>query len=1781
MNTSDGKEKFALEIDLKGFERDINTANNAFNSLGDTAEQEGKRIDNTFSSLGRKVAGAFAVGSLVEFERKIIGVRSEMESLQISFETLAGKQVGRQLYNDIKQFAAVTPMLMGDLSKGAQTLLGFGIEAEKVMPILRQIGDISMGDAQRFNSLSLAFAQMSSTGKLMGQDLLQMINAGFNPLTIIAEKTGKNMADLKDEMSKGKISVEMVEDAFRSATSEGGKFNGMLEKQGKGMKGAIAQMEGAFENAMNGFGDQQEGMLVDGIHLITEAINHYEELGKVILTVAAAYGSWKGAQMLIVAYQNTIAKQTAAVEAQRVASLQAIANEYTAEAASENTNTAATQANTAAKEGNMSAIDAEVLAIENELRAKLAVAEANYNEATSQAAAAALKADAAKDAVKAAEEVYQSTLKSGNGEAIEAADIELNTAARNANSAETELQAARKEVATAATAKEAAATRLSSFQTQVDTANKQANTAATGIWAAVTRSATAALNGLKAAMAANPFGLALVAVTSIIGLLSLFRDETEGATDALGKLRDAVMEDTSKLNTYRAILDTVDKKSRQYTDAMNKYNAVASEYHTSLLTENDTLEEQRRKYEELTAAIKSNAAQKLLAEAASKADEDSMKAEKDAMDELVKAAEEASYTVIEEGAVYAGDKIITAYTTVEKASKNIREITTATWNAISQNIMEHSRDFTAAANQGETAYKKAIDNQVAEIEKMLKALGVTDKELTEFHNSLHDYVQASADGFQTAYRELDRSEAQLNGIAAAAVNAKDVTNDAIDQMNYEQLQDELIKVQKEIDNINNKPADVQVKDTRLKELRDLLVQINGLIPKQLTEGSDSALEARLKKLKDDRDALVYGSTEWKAKNAEISTLSNTINSHKKNYAENAQKSENSANSAAHKAAEYKKKQQEYLDLQKELADEREKNEFDLWAQTEQATIDTMRDGTEKTLRQIELDFAQRKEELRQQYKELRRQKFEEDKRLWEANPANKNTPFSGKIEDSKYDPTEAEAKKFEELGNAAHQYYLNQLKDARDNDLQAMRDYLKEYGTYQQKKLAIAEEYANKIRNAQSEGEKLTLEKQQQAEIQKVEIEALKQDIDWKGLLGDFGGMFEEQLKPTLDKLKAYTESDEFKQADINDQKTVYDLINQLQEKTSDGWSGMFRDLGSAVQKVKDAELEQEAAKQKSIKADEEYAEAVKRNTVLGKNGNYVDDSNGEVAAAFSRAQEAANELTESQTKLTNAQNEASDAASRVRNNMDNLVNGLQQLGSGSMSGVLSGANSIASIFGDKNFSGTLGKELAAGATKVFGKAVGDALGGPMGGDIVEGVFALLDLFKDGIENLFSNLIDTVLGAVNGLLKTALSLDVPKAIGLSLRDGLENITNTLVKGLSFGTLDGINWSGSNAKEVAETTNRLTDANERLKVSIDGLKDEISASVGVNSIKSADEAVNAQKQLIENQREILKAQQGYHSAHHSNAYYWNLGYDMQGQINSWLAEYARKNGTSASTVGSDWGSFAKLSPEEMDYLRKHDAVLWQTLTEIGKYDKSEYFDAFADLAGSVEEITSTLYESLTTTTKENVFEDFLNNLYDLADGSEDVFDNIAENWQKMQNRMAVNNLVGAKFQQNLESWYEDLAKANEAKTNGEFTDAEYKKRLDALKAQYDDYAQKAKNDIDALREAGIIASVGDTDESTDQSSTKKGFATASQDSVDELNGRLSGLMMIEEQSRGILETSATDIAAIREYQGQSISIAQEIRNLAVLMVSHLEDISKYTKHLIQIDETVQYFRTKIN
>lgn len=299
------------------------TANNQdfINKMGQVKD-EIQQTSNIASKVGGAIGAAFSIAALAGFAKQVVNVRGEIQALETSFKVLAGAK-GGPLFEEIRRFAVETPIGMQELAKSAQTLLSFNIEAERVMPLLRQIGDISMGDAQKMQSLTLAFAQMSSTGKLMGQDLLQMINAGFNPLSVISEQTGKSIGQLKEEMAAGAISAEMIADAFAAAAGEGGKFHGMLEQQSKDIKGMISNLEGAFEDMLNGIGEKSEGVIVGGLNVATNLVQNYEKVGKVLMDVIVAYGAYKAAVILLSAvenarYQATLAQMAGLTKMQAV-----------------------------------------------------------------------------------------------------------------------------------------------------------------------------------------------------------------------------------------------------------------------------------------------------------------------------------------------------------------------------------------------------------------------------------------------------------------------------------------------------------------------------------------------------------------------------------------------------------------------------------------------------------------------------------------------------------------------------------------------------------------------------------------------------------------------------------------------------------------------------------------------------------------------------------------------------------------------------------------------------------------------------------------------------------------------------------------------------------------------------------------------------------------------------------------------------------------------------------------------------------------------------------------------------------------------------------------------------------------------------------------------------------------------------------------------------------------------------------------------------------------------
>lgn len=271
-------------------------------------KNDGKQVVEVNNGIAISWKKALAViggaGVLKALGSEIIRVRGEFQSMQTTIETMVGKDVAGKLMPQIKELAKISPLAMTDMVGAEKMMLGFNIQAEDTIKYLKALSDISMGESGKFNSLTLAFSQMSATGKLMGQDLNQMINAGFNPLQTISEKTGKSIATLKDEMSKGAISAEMVQQAFIDATSAGGKFYNMSENASQTINGQMSMMQDAWDSVFNELGTKSEGVIMDGIQMTTSLIENYETVGKVLTGLVVTYGTYRTAVMLVAAAES-------------------------------------------------------------------------------------------------------------------------------------------------------------------------------------------------------------------------------------------------------------------------------------------------------------------------------------------------------------------------------------------------------------------------------------------------------------------------------------------------------------------------------------------------------------------------------------------------------------------------------------------------------------------------------------------------------------------------------------------------------------------------------------------------------------------------------------------------------------------------------------------------------------------------------------------------------------------------------------------------------------------------------------------------------------------------------------------------------------------------------------------------------------------------------------------------------------------------------------------------------------------------------------------------------------------------------------------------------------------------------------------------------------------------------------------------------------------------------------------------------------------------------------
>ena len=783
----------------------------------------------------------------------------------------------------------------------------------------------------------------------------------------------------------------------------------------------------------------------------------------------------------------------------------------------------------------------------------------------------------------------------------------------------------------------------------------------------------------------------------------------------------------------------------------------------------------------------------------------------------------------------------------------------------------------------------------------------------------------------------------------------------------------------------------------------------------------------------------------------------------------------------------------------------------LQAENRKEEIDRMQAGTEKKLAQIEYDYNARKEEINRQEADWKRENKE----------AGLSTGDNGLTREQQDELEKARASNTESRKKAEADVYREEAE--------AMRDYLKEYGTFQQQKLAIAEEYAEKIRKAQSQGERLTLEKQRDAAVHKVDMESLTQKIDWGAAFGDLTGLLADQMKNLLGELKQYVKTDEFKKSGAADQQVVYDAIERIQSMLPGGNGTLdfarlqtqMHALGDAVTRVQNAELQQEAAFIRLKAAQADYNKAL-------ESGNQAEIERTQIAlqTAQSSSVSADEEYLNATSEMKALAGEVKSASQDTVDGLNMVSDGLHGFASGTLQGSFEGIQNMLTGLSKLNIGGKVGDAISQMSETLSSAGVI--------GQIISAILSILDLLKDGIGPIISSLIDTIFNAITGILDNILSGDLFKQIGGSLVKGIGGLLNTV----SFGGFNKLFGIGGNAKEVQAAIDRLTDRNEKLQTSIEDLTDTIKASKGTKSVAAYRDAYKMQQETNSNYLQMAMAQAGYHGSHHSWNYYWG-GFN-QAQIDKLSGQ-----------IGRQWdGNLWSLSPEEMKALRSN-VDMWTQIQNTGKGGYggrlTEKLDDYIDQAGKLEELTDQLYEGLTGISFDGMYSSFIDNLMNMKYGAKDAAEDISEYFM----RAMLSNKIGELYSEKLKGWWEKFGKAME---DNELTEAE----RNALTEEYMQYVDEAL----ALRDNLAAATGYDKTEAggTSQSAKAGGFTAMTQDQGTKLEGMFtSGLQhwsSMDDRLESVAEkmdTAEGHLARIAENTGVSAGHLGELKEVIKKMI----------------------------
>lgn len=1234
--------------------------------------------------------------------------------------------------------------------------------------------------------------------------------------------------------------------------------------------------------------------------------------------------------------------------------------------------------------------------------------------------------------------------------------------------------------------------------------------------------ATQAMRVFNLACKTNILGFVVGTVLSAIVALKLFGNSAEDATTKTSKFTESANEASSKVESLVSILKTAKEGSKVYKDTIKELSNIYDNYGIAIdkIKEDesnlvDVKQQEIDKSKELVEQIKLEATERNRANAISKANEE--------YNNRVDSAQQALLGKLKDyGTSSSGIAVGIQNIVSDSVIKQFDDLTQKM-----AGLNEHSKEYQTYLKQ----YNQLEASLISESEKLANAFGFTGDKTSDARKALIGYLYELR-----AAKKLHSEEA--DNINRAADATEDFGNKATSTKNR------INALQKQLQGAGE---DVHVLYNRVKEFMqnysenniNFHVNFDAKIPSWMQNMNIPELgrlgkyfSALARDLANNKKSGALVNGKWMS-TKDIAQrgwdYTNAANSKQTKAEDDAKQKRREKEEAEANAKKNAAKAKKAADDAKKLAEDRKKAQEELnedLKQLQQENIDTdisqMQEGTEKKLAQIKNDYAKRKAEIDKQEAEFKKKNKEAGK---------------------KASLTSAQSDALNKARDLATQEYNKKLDEVNREALTSMRDYLKEYGSLYQQKQAIAEEYEEKIAKAQTQGEKLSLQQQRKKDLQTIEINAIRQNIDWGSVFGDFGAMFKDQLEPTIEKLQELSKST----TDVNEQKTIQELISKLQGSATIWDSDIFKKVSddinsyqSAMQGYIDAQEREIEATKAVTKAQEDLAKAKKSGDKTS-----ISKAEGNLSRAQGVLATASNNVLEFGSSVQKASSDLQDSSRKAVYQFQQVEEAFQGFNSGSLKGVGNSFMILDELFNKGRLKKDVANKLAEGfqsllgkdseAAKALTKALGDS---GMAGEIISAILGILDILKDGFGTLISNLMDTVFGVVTGILDDALSGDIVMKPLKSIGNNVSHILNTL----SFGGFNSLFGVDGNAKKVNDTIERLTDRNTLLQQSIEDLTDAMENSYGSKATSYYEQAYKNQQKTNQNYLDIAKAQASYHGSHGSWNRYW-------GGFGSDEMDWIKKN------VKSDFnGDLFSLSPEEMKLLRGNVAI-WEHIENTGKGNYggrlTEKLNDYIDQAGKLDELSDKLNESLTQISFDSMKDSFVSDLMDMSKSAQDFADDFAEMMQKALLSYSMEDLING----DLKKLYDDWAKAIKD-NDGKLTETD----IEAFNKRYDDIVQEGLKRRDEW--AKVTGYTGSS--SSSQTATSGGWASMGQDTGDELNGRFTALQIAGESIAQNMTTTISQMESIVTLGISTNGAVLEIRNMMIMTNSYLEDIVKYSK-----------------